>query len=75
MLMIGTSYPYIEYLPKPGDCRCIQIDSNAQSIGLPTPRPILLPLHMRAIIPHILMQTHPEKIVGAGMVATNGSVC
>src|ERR1700744_6190787 len=36
-LMIGTSYPYIEYLPKPGDCRCLQIDSNAQRIGLRTP--------------------------------------
>jgi pyruvate dehydrogenase (quinone) len=37
LLMIGTSYPYIEYLPKPGDCRCLQIDSNAQRIGLRTP--------------------------------------
>jgi pyruvate dehydrogenase (quinone) len=37
LVMIGTSYPYIEYLPKPGDCRCIQIDSNAQRIGLRTP--------------------------------------
>jgi pyruvate dehydrogenase (quinone)/pyruvate oxidase len=37
LLMIGTSYPYIEYLPKPGECRCIQIDSNAQRIGLRAP--------------------------------------
>jgi pyruvate dehydrogenase (quinone) len=37
LLMIGTSCPYIEYLPAPGDCRCIQIDSNAQRIGLRTP--------------------------------------
>jgi pyruvate dehydrogenase (quinone)/pyruvate oxidase len=37
LLMIGTSYPYMEYLPEPGDCRCIQIDSNAQRIGLRTP--------------------------------------
>jgi pyruvate dehydrogenase (quinone) len=36
LLMIGTSYPYIEYLPKPGDCRCLQIDANAQRIGLRT---------------------------------------
>jgi pyruvate dehydrogenase (quinone)/pyruvate oxidase len=35
--MVGTSYPYVEYLPKPGDCKCIQIDSNAQRIGLRTP--------------------------------------
>ncbi len=37
LLMVGTSYPYIEYLPKPGDCKCIQIDSNAQRIGLRYP--------------------------------------
>jgi pyruvate dehydrogenase (quinone)/pyruvate oxidase len=35
--MIGTSYPYIEYLPKPGSCKCVQIDSNAQRIGLRAP--------------------------------------
>jgi pyruvate dehydrogenase (quinone) len=26
LLMIGTSFPYIEYLPKPGQARGIQID-------------------------------------------------
>ncbi|MEO6802896.1 MAG: thiamine pyrophosphate-dependent enzyme [Granulicella sp.] len=37
LLMVGTSYPYMEYLPKPDDCRFIQIDSNAQRIGLRAP--------------------------------------
>lgn len=37
LLMVGTSYPYIEYMPKPGDCTCVQIDSNAQRIGLRMP--------------------------------------
>ena len=37
LIMIGTSYPYIEYMPKPGDCRCVQIDSNADRIALRTP--------------------------------------
>ena len=37
LLMVGTSYPYIEYLPKPRQCKCVQIDSNAQRIGLRTP--------------------------------------
>ena len=37
LLMIGTSFPYIEFLPKPGDCKFIQIDSNAQRIGLRCP--------------------------------------
>lgn len=37
LVMVGTSYPYIEYLPQPGDCRCVQIDANAQRIGLRYP--------------------------------------
>ena len=37
LIMIGTSYPYMEYLPKPGDAKCIQIDANAQRIGLRYP--------------------------------------
>jgi pyruvate dehydrogenase (quinone)/pyruvate oxidase len=37
LLMVGTSYPYIEYLPKLDDCTFIQIDSNAQRIGLRAP--------------------------------------
>ncbi|MGI4827888.1 MAG: thiamine pyrophosphate-dependent enzyme [Janthinobacterium lividum] len=37
LIMIGTSYPYMEYLPKPGDARAVQIDANAQRIGLRYP--------------------------------------
>jgi pyruvate dehydrogenase (quinone)/pyruvate oxidase len=37
LLMVGTSFPYIEYLPEPGQCKTIQIDSNAQRIGLRAP--------------------------------------
>ena len=37
MIMVGTSYPYMEYLPKPGEAKCIQIDANAQRIGLRYP--------------------------------------
>ncbi len=37
LIMVGSSYPYIEYMPKPGDCKCVQIDANAQRIGLRFP--------------------------------------
>jgi pyruvate dehydrogenase (quinone)/pyruvate oxidase len=37
LIMVGTSYPYIEFLPKPGDAKCIQIDASAQRIGLRYP--------------------------------------
>ncbi|HEX6435693.1 MAG TPA: thiamine pyrophosphate-dependent enzyme [Candidatus Binatia bacterium] len=37
LLMIGTSFPYIEFLPKPGQARGVQIDINGARIGLRYP--------------------------------------
>jgi thiamine pyrophosphate-dependent acetolactate synthase large subunit-like protein len=35
--MVGTSFPYIEFLPKPGQARGVQIDVNPARIGLRYP--------------------------------------
>jgi pyruvate dehydrogenase (quinone) len=37
LLMIGTSFPYIDYLPKPGQAVGIQIDIKPERIGLRYP--------------------------------------
>ncbi|MGH9857562.1 MAG: thiamine pyrophosphate-dependent enzyme, partial [Acidobacteriota bacterium] len=37
LLMIGTSFPYIEFLPKPGQARGVQIDIDPSRIGLRYP--------------------------------------
>ncbi len=37
LLMIGTSFPYIEFLPKPGSARGVQIDIDPARIGLRYP--------------------------------------
>jgi pyruvate dehydrogenase (quinone) len=37
LLIVGSSYPYIEYYPKPGQARAVQIDIDAQRIGLRHP--------------------------------------
>ncbi|MFL6454410.1 MAG: thiamine pyrophosphate-dependent enzyme [Nitrososphaeraceae archaeon] len=37
LLMIGTSFPYIDYLPKPDQARGIQIDIKPEKIGLRYP--------------------------------------
>ena len=34
LLMVGTSFPYMEFYPKPGHARCIQIDIDPTRIGL-----------------------------------------
>jgi pyruvate dehydrogenase (quinone) len=37
LLLVGTSLPYIEYYPKPGQARAVQIDLDPQRIGLRYP--------------------------------------
>ena len=37
LLMVGTSFPYIDYLPKPGQAKGIQIDIKPERIGLRYP--------------------------------------
>ncbi|MFN2472433.1 MAG: thiamine pyrophosphate-requiring protein [Sphingomicrobium sp.] len=37
LLMVGTSFPWAEFLPADGQARCVQIDIKAQSLGLRYP--------------------------------------
>lgn len=37
LLLIGTSFPYMKFLPKPGQAKAVQIDRDATRIGLRYP--------------------------------------
>jgi pyruvate dehydrogenase (quinone)/pyruvate oxidase len=37
LLIVGSSFPYIEFLPKPGQARTVQIDLDPSRIGLRLP--------------------------------------
>jgi pyruvate dehydrogenase (quinone) len=37
LLIVGSSFPYIEFYPKRGQARCVQIDLDAPKIGLRYP--------------------------------------
>jgi pyruvate dehydrogenase (quinone)/pyruvate oxidase len=37
LLMVGTSFPYMEFMPKPGQARGVQIDLDSARIGLRYP--------------------------------------
>jgi pyruvate dehydrogenase (quinone) len=37
LLMVGTSFPYMEFYPKPGQARAVQIDRDPSRIGLRYP--------------------------------------
>ncbi|HEY3861545.1 MAG TPA: thiamine pyrophosphate-requiring protein [Verrucomicrobiae bacterium] len=42
LLMIGTSFPYSEFLPKEGQARCVQIDIDQRMLSLRYPADICL---------------------------------
>ena len=42
LLMVGTSYPYSEFLPKEGQARGVQIDIDARNVGLRFPTEVNL---------------------------------
>lgn len=37
LLLVGTSFPYIEYYPKPGQAQCVQIELDPKRVGLRYP--------------------------------------
>jgi pyruvate dehydrogenase (quinone) len=42
LLMVGTSFPYAEWLPKEGQARCVEIDIKASMIGIRYPVDVFL---------------------------------
>src|SRR5689334_24248726 len=42
LLMVGSSFPYSEFLPKEGDARAVQIDNDARRIGIRYPMDVHL---------------------------------
>jgi len=63
LLMVGTSFPYIEFLPKPGAARGVQIDLDPARIGLRYPVEVGLVADsrhaLRALIPRL--QRKPDR--------------
>jgi pyruvate dehydrogenase (quinone)/pyruvate oxidase len=37
LIIVGSSFPYIEFLPQPGQCVCVQVDDRPDRIGLRHP--------------------------------------
>ncbi len=62
LLIVGSSFPYIEFLPEPGAAKCVQIDINPQRIGLRYPADVGLVGSsqncLRALIPLLKKHDH-----------------
>ena len=63
LLMVGSSFPYSEFLPKEGQARGVQIDIKARMLGLRYPMEVYLQgdaaLTLRALIP--LLKTKQDR--------------
>jgi pyruvate dehydrogenase (quinone) len=42
LLMVGTSFPYAEWLPEPGQAKCVEIDLDGSLIGVRYPNDVSL---------------------------------
>ena len=54
LLMVGTSFPYIEYYPKPGQARGVQIELDPMRVGLRYPVEVGLVGDSRATLQALL---------------------
>lgn len=54
LLMVGTSFPYLEYLPKPGDAKGVQIELDPKRIGLRFPIDVGLVGDSRRVLRELL---------------------
>ncbi len=63
LLMVGTSFPYIEFLPKPGQARAVQIDLDPARIGLRYPVEVGLVGDSRCTLRALLagLQRHEDR--------------
>jgi len=61
LLMVGSGFPYAEFLPREGDARGVQIDLNPRMLGLRYPMEVNLQgdsaLTLRALLPLLEKQT------------------
>jgi pyruvate dehydrogenase (quinone) len=61
LLMIGTSYPYREYLPQPKRCKGVQIDDKPDRIGLRFPVEVGLVGNAKETIAALLPYLHQHS--------------
>ena len=61
LLMIGTTFPYAEFLPKEGQARCVEINVDASMIGIRYASDVLLigdaRETLRALMPHLIRKS------------------
>jgi pyruvate dehydrogenase (quinone)/pyruvate oxidase len=61
LLMVGTSFPYLEFFPKPGQARGVQIELDPMRVGLRFPVEVGLVGDSRRVLQRLLPMLAPRK--------------
>ncbi len=61
LIIAGSSFPYIEFYPKPGQAKCVQIDLDPTRIGLRYPPEVGLVGDCRRILEALLPLIDPKQ--------------
>ncbi|QJW93164.1 thiamine pyrophosphate-dependent enzyme [Frigoriglobus tundricola] len=60
LVMIGTAFPYVQFLPEPGRAKCVQIDIDPARIGLRYPADVGLVGYCRPVLQALLPLVQPR---------------
>jgi pyruvate dehydrogenase (quinone)/pyruvate oxidase len=60
LFIVGSSFPYIEFLPEPGSVKCVQIDIDPQRISLRYPADVALIGSSRACLRALMPMLRPH---------------
>ena len=72
LLMVGTSFPYLEFLPKPGDAKGVQIELDPKRIGLRYPVEVGLVGDSRRVLRELLSRLERKENRGFLETAQKG---
>ncbi|MGH7221627.1 MAG: thiamine pyrophosphate-binding protein, partial [Gemmataceae bacterium] len=61
LFIIGSNFPYVQFLPRPGQAKCVQIDLDAARMGLRYPVDVPLVGDCRRILENLLPLLQPKK--------------
>jgi pyruvate dehydrogenase (quinone) len=61
LVMLGTGFPYVQFLPEPGQAKCVQIDIDPTRIGLRHPADVGLMGYCRPILKALLPLLQQKK--------------
>jgi pyruvate dehydrogenase (quinone) len=61
LIIAGSSFPYMDFLPKPGEAKCVQIDIDPARVGLRYPADVGLVGDCRAVLKELLPLIHRKQ--------------